>query len=78
MKKDIYQVNFGKTLLFYRKMKGLSQEQLALISELDRSYIGGVERGERNVSLINIHKIANALEIEAYKLLENIENDKNL
>lgn len=78
MKKNIYQVNFGATLRFYRKMKGLSQEQLALISELDRSYVGGIERGERNVSLINIYKIANALEIEPYKLFESIENDKNL
>lgn len=77
--KNIYQINFGKSLFFYRKIKGLSQEELAFISGLDRSYIGGVERGERNISLINIHKIANALEIEPYKLLiRDIENDKNL
>jgi len=44
-----------------RTKKGLSQEGLALACDLDRTYVGGVERGERNVSLLNIRKIADAL-----------------
>lgn len=54
---------FGSRLRSIRKQKGFSQEALALACELDRTYIGGAERGERNVSLINIHKIASALNI---------------
>jgi transcriptional regulator with XRE-family HTH domain len=46
-----------------RQNMGLSQEELAHLCNLDRSYVGGVERGERNISLVNIHKIANALNI---------------
>ncbi|TXK92641.1 transcriptional regulator [Methylococcaceae bacterium CS1] len=61
---------FGKRLRELRHSKGLSQEGLALACELDRTYIGGAERGERNVSLVNIHKIANALDIPPYELLK--------
>ena len=51
-----------------RKEKGLSQEALALACDLDRTYIGGVERGERNISLLNIQKIADALGVSAKEL----------
>lgn len=54
---------FGEKIREIRHEIGLSQEALANLCELDRSYIGGVERGERNVSLINIVKIARALDI---------------
>lgn len=61
---------FGARVRAIRVEKGLSQETLALASDLDRTYIGGVERGERNVSLINIYKIAAALGIEPKELFK--------
>jgi transcriptional regulator with XRE-family HTH domain len=62
------QKDFGNRLRNIRKQKGLSQEALALACDLDRTYIGGVERGERNISLINIYRIAVALGISARNL----------
>ena len=55
------QKQFGERVRELRKQKALSQEALALACDLDRTYIGGVERGERNISLINIYKISDAL-----------------
>lgn len=54
---------FGARLRELRTAAGLSQEGLADACGLDRTYIGGVERGERNISLLNIHRIATALAI---------------
>lgn len=65
---SIIQKRFGENLRSIRKSKGLSQETLALICGLDRTYIGGVERGERNISLVNIVKIAQSLGVEAKDL----------
>jgi transcriptional regulator with XRE-family HTH domain len=59
---------FGTKLRELRQARGLSQESLALACGLDRTYIGGVERGERNISLVNIHKIARALGVPAKEL----------
>lgn len=58
-----------------RLEKGLSQEQLGLIAELDRTYISGIERGLRNVSLINIERLALALNIKPAELLKFSESD---
>ncbi len=52
---------FGERIKSERLNKGLSQEQLAELAEIDRTYIGGVERGERNISLVNIEKLSKAL-----------------
>lgn len=60
---------FGERLRGIRHETGLSQEALALACELDRTYIGGIERGERNVSLINICRIAQALGITPKELM---------
>jgi len=62
------QRRFGERVRALRKEKRLSQEALAFACDLDRTYIGGVERGERNISLINIYKIVEALGIGAKEL----------
>jgi transcriptional regulator with XRE-family HTH domain len=60
---------FGARLRALRKAARLSQEALAFQSELDRSYVGQVERGERNIALRNIAKLAQALNVAPYELL---------
>ena len=59
---------FGKRVRELRAAKGLSQEALALTCDLDRTYIGGIERGERNVSLVNIERIAAGLGVPVREL----------
>jgi len=53
---------FGRRLALLRKERGWSQERLALESGLARSYLGGVERGQRNIALLNILRLARSLE----------------
>lgn len=60
---------FGANVRAYRAQKNLSQEALAKLSNLNRTYISSIERGEQNTSLKNIVQIALALNIEPYKLL---------
>lgn len=60
---------FGQKVRSVRKGLGWSQEELAYASDLDRTYIGGIERGERNVSIVNIAKIAKALDVSAASLI---------
>jgi len=59
---------FGSRLRELRIARGLSQEDMAHAAGLDRSYVGGVERGQRNVSLDNIHKLADALGVQVREL----------
>lgn len=61
---------FGKRLAELRKAKGWSQETLSLESGVARSYLGGVERGQRNIALINICRLADALEVKPSELFE--------
>lgn len=60
---------FGNNLYLYRTRKGLSQEKLAEISNLHRTYISAIERGTRSISLKNIEKLSLALNIPEWKLL---------
>jgi transcriptional regulator with XRE-family HTH domain len=65
---------FAKRLRQIRHIRGLSQEQLADLVGLHRTYVGSVERGERNVSIDNMERFAQALEIDLTELLiEEIE-----
>ena len=75
--KSYYQILFGKQLKSARLEKKLSQENLALIAGLDRTYISSCERGARNISLINIIKLAQALDITPTQLLTDERNHKN-
>ncbi len=61
---------FGKRVKFLRKQKKLSQEELAYRTGLHRTYIGAVERGERNISLKNIAKLAEAFGINIAELFQ--------
>ncbi|MEG3941009.1 MULTISPECIES: helix-turn-helix domain-containing protein [unclassified Microcoleus] len=73
MTKNIKLQIFGKQVRKLRKAKGLSQEKLAELAELHRNYIGGIERGERNIALLNILRLAKALGVSLSELLEGIE-----
>lgn len=59
---------FGKRLREIRRTAGLSQEELGFKANIHRTYIGAVERGEQNVSLDNIYKLAQALKVEMKEL----------
>jgi len=63
---------FGKNLRTNRKKRGFSQEKLADLSGLHRTYISDVERGTRNISLENIQKIADSLGIKITDLFKGI------
>ena len=71
-KKNKYLIKLGEHIRDARKAKGLSQEHLALQAEIDRSYVGGIERGERNVSFLNLVKIATCLECDVSKFTKGI------
>lgn len=64
---------FGLRIRELRKSRGLSQEAFADIAGLDRSYVGGVERGARNISLVNISRISVALEISMEELFKDLQ-----
>ena len=61
--------DFGSNVKHIRKIRGWSQEKLAKKTGLHRTYIGSIERNERNVSLINVERIAKALNVNLKKLL---------
>jgi transcriptional regulator with XRE-family HTH domain len=61
---------FGERVRQLRKQKDISQEELAHRADLHRTYIGMIERAEKNITLLNIEKIANALEVKIPRLFK--------
>lgn len=70
--KDQRLIRLGSRIREIRKAKGLSQEVFADQCNLDRTYIGGVERGERNISFLNLYIISSNLDLPLSELLINI------
>jgi len=72
MGRDIQKL-FGNMVRKHRQGMSMSQEELAAAAGLHRTYIGGIERGERNVSLQNIFRLSRALNTSASELLKGIQ-----
>ena len=70
-KKKTLQQQFAANLRRERKAQGLSQETLAHMARLDRTYVGSVERGERNISIQNIERLAQALKLDPAELMHS-------
>ncbi|WP_227686270.1 helix-turn-helix domain-containing protein [Psychrobacter immobilis] len=66
---DERMIAFGKRVREVRKSKGISQEKLAEMAAIDRSYMGNIERGEKNITLKKAYEICDALGIEIRDLV---------
>ncbi len=62
---------FGSKVRYYRELLGLSQEKFAERANVHRTYIGTVERGETNITLVNVYKLAKALEVTVTQLIKD-------
>lgn len=71
------QRTLGANLRAYRKARGLSQEAFADVLGFHRTYMGGLERGERNLTLKNVEKIAGRLDMDPLALLQPAANDRS-
>jgi transcriptional regulator with XRE-family HTH domain len=65
-------IRFGKVVRRRRHRLGVSQEEFADMCRMDRTYVGGIERGERNISLVNVEKIASALRLSIAELFKGV------
>lgn len=72
MRGNFYYKKLGETIIKTRQKRCLSQEKLALLSDVDRSYLAEVEEGKANPSVKFLHKIAKTLKIKVGKLLKEI------
>jgi transcriptional regulator with XRE-family HTH domain len=68
---------FGRNMRVARNKLGISQEALAELCGLHRTYVGSVERGERNITLVNAEKIAHALKIDLRDLVGQKSNERD-
>jgi transcriptional regulator with XRE-family HTH domain len=69
-KKTAIAIKFGEKIKQLRIDRNITQEGLAYLSALDRSYVGSIERGERNISLLNIEKLAVGLGVEIKEIFD--------
>jgi transcriptional regulator with XRE-family HTH domain len=67
---------FGRRVRELRKERGLSQEKLAELAGLHYTYVGGIERGERNPALVNIGRIAAALDVSLAELFAHMRHQR--
>src|ERR1700675_3861223 len=74
---DDIRVRFGQAIRKRRHKLGVSQEEFADICRLHRTYVGGIERGERNVAVVNIERIAKAFRVPMTKLFEGSLSHRN-
>ena len=74
MVKHMALIQFGQVVRDFRKSLGVSQEELADRTEIHRTYIGGIERGERNPTLLMIHRIAKALGVSPAEMLQGTQS----
>lgn len=72
MQGNYYYKKLGETIIQTRKKKGLSQDQLAILSDIDRSYLAEVEEGKANPSIKFLYKIAKILKIKVNELLKEL------
>ena len=63
-------IALGNAIREVRLSKGISQEKLALLSEVDRSYVGRIERGDNNVAVLTLARMAAALDLSVAKLMQ--------
>lgn len=75
MKEQNILIQLGQQIKMLRKRTCLSQEKFALKIEMDRTYYSSVESGKRNISILNLNKIAKGLNVSLSELLENIAED---
>lgn len=69
---DDIRLQFGEAVRARRHKLGVSHEEFADICGLDRTYVGGIERGERNVALVNIERIAKAFKLSISELFKGV------
>ena len=72
MSKEPILLRFGQSVQDRRKSLGLSQEQLAELAGVHRTYIGMIERAEKNITLLNIEKIAKSLNVSVHSLFQSL------
>lgn len=72
MPSDVFLKKFGKRLAEIRKQKGITQEQLAVLIDVHRTYIGFIEQGKRNPSIGNINKISKVLNVSLSDLFRGL------